>query len=198
MSTTKAIVPSATATTATKPIRRPPVGREIRRWRLDRGRTLAELAARSGLNVGYLSQIENDKASPSLDSLAAIGAALDVPPAWFLMSEAPAPRVVRATDRPIETGPGGSRLELVDGRLSRGFAIRLARAAPGSGTGSHSHAGEEHQLVLAGRWRLTQGDHEVEVGPGDYVLWDGTVPHDAQVIGPEDGEILVIGLRRDR
>ena len=28
--------------------------------------TLANVAERTGLNVGYLSQIENDKASPSL------------------------------------------------------------------------------------------------------------------------------------
>ena len=46
--------------------RKPAVGRQIRRWRAERGLTLANVAERSGLNVGYLSQIENDKASPSL------------------------------------------------------------------------------------------------------------------------------------
>ena len=42
------------------------VGSQIRRWRTARERTLAQVAAASGVNVGYLSQIENDKASPSL------------------------------------------------------------------------------------------------------------------------------------
>ncbi|HLO36174.1 MAG TPA: helix-turn-helix transcriptional regulator, partial [Candidatus Deferrimicrobium sp.] len=47
--------------------RRPPaVGRQVRRWRTERGLTLARVAEAAGLNVGYLSQIENDKASPSL------------------------------------------------------------------------------------------------------------------------------------
>src|SRR6187399_529215 len=46
------------------------VGRQVRRWRMERGLTLAVVADRSGLNVGYLSQIENDKASPSLGCLA--------------------------------------------------------------------------------------------------------------------------------
>src|SRR3712207_934352 len=79
--------------------RRPRVGAEIRRWRAERGLTLSQVAERSGLNIGYLSQIENDKASPSLDALAQIGGALDVPIAWFLLDAAPPPRVVRADER---------------------------------------------------------------------------------------------------
>ena len=46
--------------------RRPAVGVQVKRWRTERGLTLANVADRTGLNVGYLSQIENDKASPSL------------------------------------------------------------------------------------------------------------------------------------
>ena len=42
--------------------RRPAVGTQVRRWRTERGLTLAGVAERSGLNIGYLSQIENDKA----------------------------------------------------------------------------------------------------------------------------------------
>ena len=67
--------------------RRPAVGAQVKRWRADRGLTLANVAERTGLNVGYLSQIENDKASPSLACLASLGDALDVPIAWFLMDE---------------------------------------------------------------------------------------------------------------
>ena len=45
---------------------------------------------------------------------------------------------------------------------------------------------------------MTQGDHVIDVGPGDYVRWDGTVPHDAEVIGDDDGAMLIVSLRRDR
>jgi hypothetical protein len=41
---------------------------------------------------------------------------------------------------------------------------------------------------------MTQGDHVVEVGPGDYVRWDGTIPHDAEVTGEEEGRILILTL----
>jgi mannose-6-phosphate isomerase-like protein (cupin superfamily) len=59
----------------------------------------------------------------------------------------------------------------------------------------HAHAGDEHHLVLSGRWRMSQGEHVVELGPGDYIRWDGTIPHDAEVIGDEEGHLLIVTLR---
>src|SRR4029079_18996306 len=94
------------------------VGREARRWRQSRGLTLAQVGVRSGLNVGYLSQIENEKAVPSLEALATIAQALDVPPAWLLLDSSAPPRVVRAADRPKIEGPGGAVVEEVDAGTS--------------------------------------------------------------------------------
>ena len=176
--------------------RSPAVGAQVRRWRGERGLTLAAVSERSGLNVGYLSQVENDKASPSLACLAALGEALAVPIAWFFMGDAPAPRVVRAADRPREQHESLGRIELVDGGASRDVAIVEAVAVPGGRAGLHAHTGDEHHLVLGGRWRMSQGDHVVELGPGDYLRWDGTIPHDAEVIGPDEGRVLIITLAR--
>jgi transcriptional regulator with XRE-family HTH domain len=177
--------------------RRLPVGRQVRRWRTERQLTLAVLAERSGLNIGFLSQIENDKASPSLDALAAIADALEVPPAWLVLAEVSPPRVVRAGERPTTEMGDGIRIERADGGLTRGFSMLQIRALPGSTTGAHAHGGEEHHLVLGGRWRMRQGDHVVELGAGDYVAWDGTIPHDAEVIGDAPGDLLVVGRRAD-
>jgi transcriptional regulator with XRE-family HTH domain len=176
--------------------RRPRVGAEIRRWRGQRGLTLAQVAVRSGLNLGYLSQIENDKASPSLESLAAIGDALDVPIAWFLLGDASAPVVVRSGERSVKTGPDGGRVERVDGGTSRDLAILQVCVPPGTGIGDHTHPGLEHHLIVAGTWRMRQGDHEFEVGPGDYVRWDGTIPHAAENLGPDEGALLIVSVRR--
>jgi hypothetical protein len=98
--------------------------------------TLAQVAERSSLNVGYLSQIENDKASPSLESLSAIGAALDVPIAWFLQDASVPPRVVRAADRRTWASPGGGRVEEVDGGVSRDLCIVEVTGVPG---GAQAH-----------------------------------------------------------
>src|SRR3954451_1559438 len=108
--------------------RRPLVGREIRYWRTRHGLTLAQVADRTGMNVGYLSQVENDKASPSLECLAAVSAALDIPVAWFLVEPAP-PRVVRSGQRPHEGDPAYIELERIDGGISRDISITLATFA---------------------------------------------------------------------
>ncbi len=171
---------------------RPPVGRETRRWRQSRGLTLAQVSERSGLNIGYLSQIENDKAVPSLDALVAVAAALEVPVAWLLLDSTPAPRVVRAADRPWIPVVGGAEMSEVDAGTSRDMCIIEAIVEPGSSTGIHTHRGDEHHVILSGRWRFSQGEHVVELGPGDYIAWDPTVPHDAANIGDEPGRILII------
>jgi mannose-6-phosphate isomerase-like protein (cupin superfamily) len=174
------------------------VGREVRRWRRTRGLTLAQVGDSSGLNIGYLSQIENDKAIPSLEALGQIALALDVPPAWLLLDSSPAPQVVYAADRPRTNGIGGSVVSEVDGRTSRDVCILEVSVPPGESTGAHSHFGDEHHVILSGRWRMTQGDHSVELGPGDYLAWDPTIPHDVQNIGDEEGRVLIIYPRRGR
>ena len=191
--------PSTAPTRAPSPVAertKPAVGRQVKRWRTERGLTLAQVAERSGLNVGYLSQIENDKASPSLESLAAIGVALDVPIAWFLQDASIPPRVVRATDRRRWDAPGGGRVEEVDGGVSRELCIVEVTIGPGGSTGLHAHPGDEHHIVLSGRLRLTQGEHSVELGPGDYLLWDATIPHDAEAIGDEPPVVLIVSTRQ--
>ncbi len=178
--------------------RRPDVGSEIRRWRTTRGLTLAQVGDLSGLNVGYLSQIENGKAAPSLEALAAVAEALDVPMAWLFLDSSAPPRVVRASERPNHPAPGGGRFEEVDGGTARDVCIIEVRVAAGGSTGVHAHTGDEHHLVLDGRWRMTQGDDVFEVGPGDYVAWDPTIPHDVECLGPDEGRMLVIYPRRSR
>lgn len=172
------------------------MGAQIRRWRNERGLTLAKVAEQSGLNVGYLSQIENDKASPSLACLASIADALDVAAAWFLLEDPDPPTVVRASERPIAPSDLG-RIEHVDGKTSRDVTIiEVSGGAPGDRVAAHAHGGDEHHLVLRGRFRLRQGEHTVDLGPGDYLRWDGTVPHDGEVLEGDDPAMLIIRIKR--
>ena len=171
--------------------RRPLVGGRIRRRRQDRGLTLAQVAGATGLNVGYLSQLENDKASPSLETLGALAEALEVPIAWFLLDQSIGPRIVRAADRPKRRGRAGTMAQ-VDGGIARDLAIFEGTMPVGYRTGFHAHPGDEHHLVLTGRVRIVQGETVVEAGPGDYVLLDGTLPHDAENVGEEPARLIIV------
>jgi transcriptional regulator with XRE-family HTH domain len=172
--------------------RRPLVGTRVRHLRTERGLTLTQVAQETGLNVGYLSQVETDKASPSLETLAAIADAFAVPITWLLVDDAPPPRLVRKSERPVQMMRDRARLEVVDGGFARQLRIVEVTGQPGDRSELMTDAGEEHHLVLAGRIRLRQGSFEAVLEPGDYLLWDGCFPHEAEVIGDEPARVLII------
>ncbi len=175
------------------PRRRPLVGSQVRRRRRERDLTLSGVAELTGLNIGYLSQVENDKASPSLETLASLADALDVPIAWCLLDTSVAPRVVRASERPRRRMPRGSgAMTQVDGGIARDIAIFEGTIPAGHRTGFHQHPGDEHHIILSGRVRFTQGESVVEAGAGDYILLDGTLPHDAEAIGEDPARLMIV------
>ena len=74
------------------------LGERIRQQRKKLGFSLRELGTRTNLTAGFLSQIENDQISPSLNSLQSIATALQVPMFYFLNSVRPS-LVVRSNER---------------------------------------------------------------------------------------------------
>lgn len=55
------------------------IGGELRRARLDQGRTLREVSSQARVSLGYLSEVERGQKEASSELLAAICGALDVP-----------------------------------------------------------------------------------------------------------------------
>lgn len=59
------------------------IGETIRSFRLQKGMSQGDIEKRTGLLRCYLSRVENGHTIPSLDTLAKIAAAMDVPLAQF-------------------------------------------------------------------------------------------------------------------
>src|ERR671916_36555 len=76
------------------------VAANVRALRLQAGYTLADLADAAGLGKSTLAQLESGKANPSVETLWAIAAALQVPFSRLVEEDRPALRVVRASDVP--------------------------------------------------------------------------------------------------
>ncbi len=71
------------------------IGETIRDFRLQRGLSQGDIEKRTGLLRCYLSRVENGHTIPSLETLAKIAGALDVPLAHFF-AETATPREVPA------------------------------------------------------------------------------------------------------
>ena len=62
------------------------IGSQLRRERLDQGRTLREVSSQARVSLGYLSEVERGQKEASSELLAAICGALDVPLSQVLRS----------------------------------------------------------------------------------------------------------------
>ncbi|KAF0125292.1 MAG: hypothetical protein FD152_2811 [Xanthobacteraceae bacterium] len=159
------------------------LGETIRVMRQRAGLSMQEVAKRTGLSTGMISQVERALATPSVRTLRLLSIALDVPISYFFEEHAaasPARYIVRRNDRrllrltasgvvkealtPVEKG----ELEFYELTLNPGGS---------SGTDFVQHTGEKAGYVLSGRLRLWL-DHEAHVlEAGDSFRFPSTVPH---------------------
>jgi transcriptional regulator with XRE-family HTH domain len=65
------------------------IGETIRNFRLQKGMSQGDIEKRTGLLRCYLSRVENGHTIPSLDTLAKIAGAMDMPLAQFFAEQAP-------------------------------------------------------------------------------------------------------------
>jgi transcriptional regulator with XRE-family HTH domain len=169
------------------------IGRKIRDLRLRRGMTVSELGAACDLSKGFISQVENDRTSPSLEALGALAAALQTSVAYLVVEHDPVPHVVRAGERPrLSVGGNTSRVEVVSAQPKRNLEMLLVEFPPGrSAEGKQPyHHGEECMLVLEGRVTVTCGDTRVQLEAGDSIHYDGRVPHAIENRGERTARVL--------
>ncbi len=169
------------------------VGKKIRDLRLRRGLTVQQLATASGLSKGFISQVENDRTSPSLATLADVAKALDVSVAYLVVDEDPVPYVVRADERQSMDSTGNvTRVEVLSAAPKRNLELLWIEFAPGMPIGDqrHYHHGEECMLVLEGRIGMTCGEHSFVLEAGDSIHYDGRVPHAIENVGDAPARVV--------
>ncbi len=144
------------------------VGERIRDLRMSFGLTQEELAHRSSLTKGFISQLERDLSSPSLESLVGILRALDTDIATFFKDQEEEGFVFGVEDAVnADTYPevAGFRL-LVPGGANCDMEPALVTFAPGQEITEKSHAGEEFGYVLQGQVQVTYGERRMIAGCG--------------------------------
>ncbi|HTO90782.1 MAG TPA: cupin domain-containing protein [Candidatus Sulfotelmatobacter sp.] len=170
------------------------LGRKIRDLRLRRGLTVQQLAEASDLSKGFISQVENDRTSPSLATLRDLAMALETSVAYLVVEEDQVPHVVRKAERPrVQVGGNTSRVEVLSAQPKRNLELLMAELPPGMNAGDkrHYHHGEECVVVLEGRVRLTCGNQVMVLDPGDSCHYDGRVPHAVENCGSTTARLLI-------
>jgi transcriptional regulator with XRE-family HTH domain len=179
------------------------LGAKIRQHRKARRLTLTELAEQCNISPSFLSQIEREKANPSVATLKTIAKVFGVPLGSFFEEESASnglhqppetvARVVRADRRKILIYPGsGIRNELLSPDLQRAIQMMWIVMPPGTDTGDFLvHEGEECGVVLQGTLEIWVGDEHYILKAGDAIYHPSSVPHRSRNVG--DIDVIMVG-----
>ncbi len=166
------------------------VGARIRQYRKERGLTLRGLASRSGLSIGFLSQVERGISSIGLTALGSVAKALDRTVGdFFDAGTNPADgRVAALPNHFTLTRAETAATQYVSGQQTyrmlseRGPGLvlepMLVHIAPGGRRETaYGHTGEEFAYVISGELLYEVNGVEHRLCPGDSVHLRSSVPH---------------------
>lgn len=157
------------------------IGDKIRRIRLQRGLTQEELADRCELSKGFISLLERDLTSPSLETLADILESLGSDLPSFFAKNGDEKIVFGEDDifvkEDAEQLRGRIRWLVPSAQKNRMEPI-LVEMAPGGETGEDDpHEGEEFGYVLSGTVKIVVGDRVERVRKDESFYFLPTAPH---------------------
>ena len=170
------------------------IGSKIKRLRVRLGLTQEELAARTELTKGFISQLERDITSPSIATLMDILEALGTNVSeFFSEKESDAVAVYAAEDMFLkEDEAAGLTIRwLVTNAQKNALEPILVTLAPGASTEPDDpHEGEEFGYVLSGTITLVSGEQKHKVRRGDAFYFHPTGVHYLINSGKTEGKVL--------
>lgn len=169
------------------------IGEKIRQLRIKFGLTQEELAARTELSKGFISQLERDLTSPSIATLMDILEALGTNIRDFFNEDVAEKVVYGAEDVFVkeEDELGYSITWLVTNAQKNAIEPILMTIAPGAQSPTQdAHEGEEFGYVLAGRIELILGEAHYKVKKGDSFYFRPGNKHYLYNPGKTEAKIL--------
>ena len=156
------------------------VARNAKRFRVERGLSLGDVARRSGLSKQTLSKLENGVGNPTVETLAALGAALDVS-LRRLVTEWGTPVFVQRAEQGEWQASSGHQERALDEIYGSGYVrttlLRMTRGDDSGEIDAHAPGALHHIYVVTGRVRIGPVTDLVELSAGDFVRFPGDVPH---------------------
>lgn len=171
------------------------LGARIRQTRNQKAITLQELSERSGLSKGFICQLENDKATPSLQALERLSGGLGVPVAYLFLKPEERLYVVRESEQAANSILSeGVQMQILSakGRQLRMMVMELPPGAVLHGSDGHAHEGEECHFVLQGTVKYAQGEQTAVLRKGDSVHFNGYIHHRVENFGHSLARILCV------
>ena len=175
----------------------PNIGLRIRELRQQRGQTLEQVAAETGLSVSFISMLERDKVSISVDNLERLANYFQVHMVHFFRNEAASPVQVTRRDEIVKslalTSKGPATVTLLSNRPDARMEPLLVAIAPGKEEPHfREHEADVLLYVLEGDATLiSEAGEEIELNQGDMAYYVN-VPHRRVANASKKKQLLII------
>jgi transcriptional regulator with XRE-family HTH domain len=168
------------------------LARRIRELRVGRGISGRSIAKEIGVTSGFISQIEQAVATPSVATLMKLAVALDVSMKDFFEGDRKPGKLLTVAQRVYDHD---AELNIDESCLSRdpNMSVVHMKLAPGGTTGEEPLAhetGSEFIIVMKGRVTVRLADEEFALKVGDCVQFSGQTPHGVHNAGRGEAELL--------
>ena len=176
------------------------ISKKIKKKRLERNLTVQELANKSGVTKGMISQIENGRSIPSLPVLFKIISSLEMAVNDFF-----ADMTNRLKDEPViisksEDYEHFQKEDAIGFYYKRILAHDVAASTadfvlltlmPGATRPQVQTAAMEYKYILSGRVQYIINGHTYELKEGDSIFFNGMMPHVPRTIGDVPAVMLI-------
>lgn len=166
------------------------LGERIKKIRLEKGMSLAQLANETGVSDQELEKIEKAELMPAVGTLLLISRALEVDSENFLKEEKAAMKSrALAFEKRTEhyayctLSPGARHKHL------KAFRITIEPNSTHEGVG-YRHEGEEFVYVLSGKVCITVGEQTTVLLPDESLHFNSMIPH--KLVNDSDKETRLV------
>lgn len=169
------------------------IGKKVKELRLLNGLTLDDLASRSELTKGFLSQVERDLTTPSIATLEDILEALGSNLSEFFREEPEAQIAFTEQDFFVDEQDDYTiRWVVPNAQKNEMEPIVLTIAPKGTSMELMSHRGEEFGYVLKGAVTLTHGTKKIKLKSGDTFYLTNVKMHMLYNHGGSEAKVLMV------
>jgi transcriptional regulator with XRE-family HTH domain len=175
------------------------LGKRLKELRNEKKLSQEALANNSGVTKSSISQMENDRLSPSINTLRKIAKALEVRITYFFEEEEKPDyiRIVRKDEHRVLTFDHTSeRWQILASGIRDGRIVGIVSTLGPGDEGGESIMVEPGEMkliyMLKGKAEFIYNDCTYDLAEGDSVYFDGGVPHNWRNTGRTEARALVI------
>ena len=172
------------------------IGNQLKRLRMQKGLTQEELAERTDLSKGYISQLENDLSSPAMETFFDILEVLGCSPKDFFSEELEQSLSVYRPEDMTITQDNRHKTTITwlnpDSNEHEMEPVLLAFEKDGGYKTFQPSLAETFGYVLEGKIEVRVGNEEAIVGAGESFYFESSAKHQLKNADNQQSKLLIV------